>query len=122
MGIGFNWFKSYRVIEDEINYGFGRNVEYKIEYLEGNSTSHAYGNRTKLQNIFRKYLNIEIPTIEKYGLSNIPDLNLIEPCAMSKYCTKLLNNKKYDLEDMTDRIQWLKEISDEGYYVSYDFT
>lgn len=121
MGIGFNWFKNYKIIEDEIIIGFGSDIEYRVEYLDGDSTSHGYGNRSKLQDIFEKYLNIKIPTINKWGLYNRPILNLIEPSVMSKYCAKLLENKEvYNLEDMKDRIQWIKEISDEGYYISYD--
>jgi hypothetical protein len=117
MGVGFNWFKSYKIIENEIDYGMGKYKEYNIEYLDGDSTSHAYGNRTKLQNIFDKYLNIVIPTIPYYGYSE----DLIEPPVMSELCAKLLNNKDvYNLEGMEERIQWIKKLSDEGYYVSYD--
>jgi hypothetical protein len=119
MGVNFNWFKTHKIIEDKIDYGFTQNVDYRIEYLDGDSTSHGYGNRTKLQDIFRKYLNIEIPTISGYW-SYKPDLNLIEPTIMSELCNKLLENKEYDLEDMEDRILWIKELSDKGYYVSYD--
>jgi len=40
---------------------------------------------------------------------------------MSAMCSKLLEHKDiFDLEDMEDRIQWIKELSDKGYYVSYD--
>lgn len=118
MGVGFNWFKNYKIIEHEICYGgLGKDVEYGIEYLDGDSTSHSYGNRSKLQDIFRKYLNVEIPTIDDYDYKEI---ELIEPCIMSNLCTKLLENKEYDLEAMEDRIQWIKELSDKGYYVSYD--
>jgi hypothetical protein len=120
MGVGFNWFKNYKIIEENFNVGFGENTEYRIKYLDGDYTSHAYGNRTKLQNIFHKYLNIEIPTISGCWSSK-PNLNLIEPSILSEYCTKLINDyDNYDLEDMTDRIQWIKDLSDEGYYVSYD--
>jgi hypothetical protein len=119
MGVGFNWFKDYRINTTEMSIGFGTDVEYSIDYLDGDSTSHSYGNRTKLQNIFNRYLNIEIPTISGYW-STEPDLNLIKPSTMSDYCNKLLSNKDYELEDMADRIQWIKDLSDSGYYVSYD--
>ena len=119
VGVGFNWFKNYKIYERTIFVGFGEDTEYVIEYLDSDYTSHSYGNRAKLQNIFNKYLNIEIPTIS--GFWHIkPELNLIEPPIMSNYCDKLLTNKKYDLEDMQDRIQWIKNLSEEGYYVSYD--
>lgn len=120
MGVGFNWFKSYEVIPNTISMGIGTYTEYDLEYLDGGSTSHSYGNRTKLQNIFRKYLDIEIPTIPDYCQED-KNVDLIEPAKMYELCTKLLENKKlYDLEDMEDRIEWIKELSEEGYYVSYD--
>lgn len=123
MGVVFNWFKDYKIIKNIISYGFCEEIEYNIEYLNGDSTSHSYGNRTKLQNIFNKYLNVEIPTIHDYGYTEnyYEKLELIYPSKMSKLCTTLLNNKdKCDLEDMEDRIIWIKELSDKGYYVSYD--
>lgn len=120
MSVGFNWFKSYKVIEDEIDYGLGKDIQYSIEYIDSDFTTHGYGNRTKLQNIFKRYLNIEIPTIRDYGLSYKPTLDLIEPSIMSEYCNNLLSNNDYNLEDMEDRIEWIKYLSDKGYYVSYD--
>lgn len=119
MGVGFNWFKGYEIIEVKVDTGWYENIEYGIKYLDCDDTSHGYGNRTKLQNIFKKYIGIEIPTISGYW-STKPDINLIEPSTMSSYCEKLLSNKEYELEDMEDRIQWIKELSDKGYYVSYD--
>lgn len=65
--------------------------------------------RTKLQNIFRRYLNIEIPTISDYCQENA-NVDLIKPTEMSKLCAKLLENKnEYNLENMEDRIQWIKK-------------
>jgi hypothetical protein len=120
MGVCFNWFKDYEVVPDMISMGIGTYTEYNLKYIDGDSTSHSYGNRTKLQNIFRKYLNTEIPTIPDYYQESI-NVNLIEPSEMSKLCSKLLVNKcDYDLEDMEDRIEWIKKLSDDGYYVTYD--
>jgi len=79
--------------------GLGTYTEYNINYIDGDSTSHSYGNRTKLQNIFRKYLGTEIPTIPDYCQEDI-NVNLIKPYVMSEMCSKLLQNKDvYDLED-----------------------
>ena len=73
-----------------------------------------------MQNIFKKYLNTEIPTIPDYYQEDI-NVNLINPSEMSELCDKLLDHKDtYDLEDMEDRIEWIKQLSDEGYYVTYD--
>lgn len=121
MGVGFNWFKKYKLVKEEQSWWFGKDVKYRVEYLSGDDTSHGYGNRTKLQNIFRKYLNTEIPTVDDY-LYKKRKINLIEPALMSEYCNKLLSNKNYDLGNMKDRIEWIKKISDEGYYVSYDIS
>lgn len=122
MGIGFNWFKNYKIIEDEYDDIFGKTIKYSIEYLEGGSTSHSYGNRTKLQNILQKYLNIRIPVINNYELTTrFESLDFIEPYKMSQLCTKLIENKnEYNLEGMGDRIQYIKKLSDDNYYVSYD--
>ena len=54
MGVGFNWFKNYKIIEEEITIGYFSDIEYRLEYLDGDSTSHGYGNRSKLQDIFEK--------------------------------------------------------------------
>ena len=107
MSVSFNYFKKYKIM----NVGYGN----YIEYIDGDSVSHGYGNRIKLQNVFRECLNIEIPTIEDTYIDD-----LIEPSQMSIYCSELLNNKKYDLKGMEHRIIWIKELSDEGYYVSYN--
>lgn len=118
MSIGFNWFKSYRI--DEIDYGKYIGIEYNLEYLDGDSTSHSAGNIRKLQNLFEKYFNIEIPSIDTYCISSKEqNLKLIEPKCMFKMCNELLNSGN-DLQDMEDRIAWIKELSAEGYYISYD--
>lgn len=123
MGVGFNWFKSYKVIEETHIVGWFEETEYRIKYLEGGSTSHSYGNRTKLQDIFYKYLGVEIPTIQSGSYMGCVNFKLIEPPVMSQMCEELLENKNnYELEDMEERIQWIKELSDEGYYVSYNMT
>ena len=110
MGVNFNYFKNYKIVD---NFGYGNS----IEYIGGDSVSHSYGNRTKLQNVFYQYLKIQIPVIDDNYIDD-----LIEPSQMSIYCTMLLNNKKYNLNDLEDRIIWIKKLSDEGYYVSYDMS
>lgn len=120
MGVGFNWFKNYEVIPITISMGIGEYTEYNLKYINGGSTSHSYGNRTKLQNIFKKYLDTRIPIIPDYCQED-GNVDLIEPHLMSKLCDELIKNKSvYNLEDMEDRIKWIKELSDNGYYVSYD--
>ena len=117
LGVGFNWFTDYEVIEEKLDCVFYEIPVYNIKLVNHFSTSHSYGNRTKLQAIFYKYLGIEIPTF-MYN----HELELISPSTMSKLCDKLLQNEDiYDLEDMRDRIEWIKQISDEGFYVCYDW-
>lgn len=116
LGVGFNWFTDYEVIEEELDCGFYKIPIQDIKFVNHFSTSHSYGNRAKLQTIFYKYLGMKIPTI-MYDY----ELELINPSTMSKLCDKLLQNEDiYDLEDMRDRIEWIKQISDEGFYVCYD--
>ncbi|MGJ0846549.1 hypothetical protein ACR77J_07665 [Tissierella praeacuta] len=123
MGVGFNWFKNYKVnkFEDPRSW-LGNSCIYSIEYLDGDSTSHSYGNRTKLQNLF-ELIDKSIPTVnDEIFYDDIEDYiknTLIQPTEMSSICDKLLNSG-FDLLDMKDRIKWIKELSDEGYYVSYD--
>jgi len=116
MGVGFNWFKSYLISEETIDYGLSNVIGYHIKYLDGGKTSHSYGNRTKLQNVFNMHCDAEIPNI---STEVDVDLELIEPSKMSQMCKELLESD-HDLLDMRDRIEWIKDLSDEGYYVSYD--
>ena len=123
MGVGFNWFKNYKVnkFEDPRSW-FKESYIYSIEYLDGDSTSHSYGNRTKLQSLF-ELIGESIPTInDEIFYDNIKDYikdTLIQPLEMSRICDKLLNSE-FDLLDMEDRIKWIQQLSNEGYYVSYD--
>ncbi len=123
MGVGFNWFKDYKIIkiENPISW-FESSYIYSIEYLNGDSTSHGYGNRTKLQNLF-ELVGKSIPTInDEIFCDDVEDYiknRLIQPAEMSRICDELLNSE-FNLLDMEDRIKWIKELSDEGYYVTYD--
>ena len=119
MSIGFNWFKEYKIkINNECK--FYDDVELK--YIGGGSTSHSGGNIGKVQALIEKYGGREIPTIcEDFIQSEDEKLDLIVPKEMSKICEKILENKEVDKVDMRERIEWFKELSDEGYYLSYDY-
>lgn len=124
MGVIFHWFKDYKIETHEIPMTWNvSNYNSSVEFVgDCDSTSHSYGNRTKLQNLFKK-VDITIPNIpdeisceepEKY-IQNL----LVEPSVMSKKCKELLDSD-LNLNNMEDRIVWIKELSDQGYYVAYD--
>ena len=121
MSTGFNWFKSYDVKKNDYGYGY---EDYSLEYIGGGDTSHSGGNIGKVQDLIEKYSNGKtIPSVcedwidsETYKI-----VNLIEPQEMSEICNKILSNKEVDEVDMRERIEWFKELSDEGYYLTYDY-
>lgn len=124
MGVTFNWFKGYEIIKTEnpISW-YTTELICSVNYIEHDSTSHSYGNRSKLQDLFEK-VNCRIPTIPD-EIFNDEDVEeyieslLVSPSEMSKKCEELLNSE-FDLQDMEDRITRIKELSDKGYYVTYD--
>lgn len=117
MSTGFNWFKEYEIIHFGEDHWYDW---YELNYLDGGSTSHSAGNIIKVQDLLEKYGNIRIPSIKRFDYDNEkPDL--IEPNVMSDVCAKVLENSDVDKVDMRDRIEWFKKLSDEGYYLSYDY-
>lgn len=90
MGVLFNWFKDIKIQTE----GHGMYKLTDIAYIDGDSTSHSYGNRSKLQNLFREKCNIEIPTIHEELMNNEnckPDL--IEPSDRWSIATKFYLQK-----------------------------
>lgn len=118
MSIGFNWFKEYNItITDELFY---RDVELK--YIGGGNTSHSGGNIGKVQDLFEKYGGKRIPCIcADFIQSEDEKLDLIEPKELSCICEKILKGKEVDEVDMRSRIEWFLDLSDDGYYLSYDY-
>lgn len=115
MGLGFNWFKSYEIYCDDDWY-----KTYRLTYNDGDSTSHSHHNVNLVQKLLEKYGGVRIPQVDDYDLDNDYEPDLIEPEAMSEACRKVLETIEVDEVDMRDRIQWFKQLSDEGYYLSYD--
>lgn len=114
MGLGFNWFKEYEICPSY--------ESYDLEYIDGDSTSHSYGNVIKVQDLLEKYGGVRIPKVNTYGLYNKYDKpDLIEPKIISEACDKVLQSTEVDEVDMRDRIEWFKKLSDEGYYLTYDW-
>ena len=118
MSTGFNWFKDYEIT----HHGQGHWYDwYELEYLDGGSTSHSAGNIIKVQDLIEKYGDVRIPSISEQWIDSVDyKLNLIEPTEMVKICNKILSNTECDEVDMRDRIEWFKELSEEGYYLTYD--
>lgn len=115
MSIGFYWFKSYKIKIDENCFY----TDVNLKYLGGGSTSHSAGNIQKVQNLLEKYGGNRIPEINKEFICS-DKLDLIKPKEMSKMCYKVLASTEVDELDMRERIEWFKELSDEGYYLIYD--
>ena len=120
MSIGFNWFKNYRIIH-KIPYNPLFDW-YGVEYLDGDSTSHSTGNIIKVQNLIEKYSGKIIPSVNEELIdSPIYKLDLINPEEMVEICNKILADEEVDKVDMRHRIEWFKKLSEEGYYLTYDF-
>lgn len=120
MSIGFNWFKNWKITKEEYRIG---ELEYEIEFLDGGDTSHSAGNITKLQDILLKYGDVEIPTIWSKVTNTEAELinELIEPREMLEACNNALRHTSEDIEYMRDRLEWIRDLSKDGYYICYDY-
>nr|DAU02864.1 MAG TPA: hypothetical protein [Caudoviricetes sp.] len=121
MSYGFNWFKTYKIT---INRGTAMwdYDDKNLEYIGGDSTSHSGHNIELVQDLIEKYSGKRIPEIEPDWIkSEDEDLHLIEPKEMSDICQRILDETEVDEVRMRERIEWFKQLSDEGYYLSYDY-
>lgn len=119
MSIGFNWFKKYEIVHQCSDRWYGW---YELKYLDGGSTSHSAGNVRAVQHLFEKYGGISIPRIDVENIDSVDyDLGLIEPAVMIEICDKILSNTECDICDMRFRIEYFKKLSEQGYYLTYDF-
>lgn len=75
-----------------------------------------------MENFFKE-VGITIPNISNEIHCEEPEKYiqslLIEPSIMSLKCQELLDSN-LDLNDIEDRIQRIKDLSDSGYYIAYD--
>lgn len=122
MGLGFKWFKDYKIV-DSGAFGYYYYDKYSIKYIDCNSTSHSYYNVKLVKELFEKTIGISFPKLpnEEWIDSKDYKLKLIKPINMSKYCEKILEGTEVDVINMRNRFEWFKHLSDEGYYIAYDW-
>jgi hypothetical protein len=73
-------------------------------------------------NLIEKYSGKTIPIVcSDFIDSEDYKLPLIEPKEMSNICKKILQGTEVDKAGMRDRVEWLRQLSDEGYYLTYDY-
>ena len=121
MSTGFNWFKQYKPRK---KFYSPKDIEYAPEFLDGGSSSFSGGNIGIIDDLLEEY-DIYIPRIRD-DYDDIESLekalnNLIEPSTLSSIFDKILKDNKVDKTGMRERIQWMKELSDEGYFLCYDY-
>lgn len=126
MGLGFRWFKDYKILDSGETYqAFGHCYydEYSIKYINCDSTSHSYYNVSLVRELFEKTIGVQFPKLpnEEWIDSKNYKLKLIEPIDMSKYCEKILEGTEVDAIDMRNRFKCFKKLSDQGYYIAYDW-
>ena len=115
MSIGFHWFKDYEI--ETFNENFIQ--FYSVIYKNGGGTSHSAYNVITLQNLFEKYGGFRIPQIEQFP-NDDRRIELIPPKRVSEICSVILESGEGEIGDMRERIEWLKRLSDDGYYLTYD--
>lgn len=117
MGVMFHWFKDIKVkIKQYESY-----IHTEVVYIDGNCASHSYRNRSKLQDVFMKKCGIFIPTIDEDIIkSDDYEFGLIEPIEMTKYCEAILSDKEYNVSWIKDRLNRIKSLSMQGYYIAYE--
>lgn len=121
MGLTFYWFTEYQVIMQDSGSFVSHPYCSDIILTGGDNTSHGYGNSGDLMELFKKVTGLDFPVINTYSIkSENDDVGLINPSKMTEYCDMLLKNKSVDELDLRDRIEWFKELSEQGYYIAYD--
>lgn len=119
MGVNVNWFKTCKIREYRAAYS----VVYDGDDFECMSVS--YTNRTKLQETIERITGKVIPTIDEYYEFNTPEdiyEKLIKPEELSSMMDKVLSSEEMieDKDDIKDRIEFFKKLSDDGFYITFD--
>lgn len=121
MGITFNWFKDVKIDERELGM-----FEYNdpVEYIDGYGCNHSGIHVSQIQDVFKTYGNRQIPYIDEYYFRGTKEdliRILIPKDEVIEICNKFLNDPdETDLNDVRDDIEWIKRLSEDGYYISYE--
>lgn len=110
MGASFRWFKDVTIVDN-----------YIYEFICSDSTSHGYGRAYDIKELFKVNTNVEIPSLNySYHYKDKSELKLVDPKDMIIACEKLLKITNNEIiEDFRDRIEWFKDLSENGYYIAY---
>lgn len=111
MKVKFIWFRTFEMQNGSVNY------TGDWDYIRCSRSIKEI-----LERVFEQ-VGVTLPTIprdieEKDAEKYVRGL-LIEPAEMSRKCQELLNDE-LDLEGMEQNIAWLRELSDQGYYLVYE--
>jgi len=117
MSRSVNFYKEVNI--EVTDYGYGCEDRH-IEYKDNHGTSWSGWNITKLELLFDKYTELKaIPVIGQY--TEDPREKIVDPCIMSKYCSVILEHTEDDaVNEDKDRIEYIKFMSDNGYYISLE--
>lgn len=119
MSIGVNFYKDVKLNIHKGTKPFDYDYN-ELKYEDNHSTSWSAGNIIKLGDLFEKYTGKYLPiTLFEYHDDCLDDL--IKPKDMVKYCDMVLQHKEDKLVIMFEnRLNYIKNMSLKGYYVSYD--
>ena len=122
MGIIFNWFKGYNIVNMQDYHG----VSYSLSLIDWYTTEHSARNAINVQDVFENITGERIPIIDcNKVFDNLNDARkyidseLIDSKKMSDMCCKILLNAEIN-NNIRMRVERIKELSDRGYYVAYD--
>lgn len=124
MGLGFKWFKDYKILrESYLVFGSYYYDEFSIDLIDSYETSHSYYNVGLVCDLFKNTTGVSFPKLpnKEWIDSKGYKLNLIKPSDMSTYCEMILNGTEVNDIDMRSRFEWFKNLSDDGYYIAYDY-
>ena len=103
-------------------YDYNQANSDKIEKYR-NPEFPSYYNVGLVCDLFENTTGVSFPKLpnEEWIDSKDYKLNLIKPSDMSMYCEMILNGTEVDDIDMRSRFEWFKNLSDDGYYIAYDY-
>lgn len=111
MKVRFIWFKTFEMQNGSVNY------TGDWDYIR-----HSRSIKEILERVFEQ-VGITLPTIPRDSKEEDVKMYvlslLIEPAKMSRKCQELLDDD-LDLEGMEQNIAWLRELSNQGYYIAYE--